>query len=315
VYTTVDVTSYLSGDGTYSLALTSITPKAVSYPSREAGSNRPELIVELGGPGGATPTATWTQPPASTPTATPTNTPPPASATAGPTGTPSATATNTSVAPTATPSATATPVATTPAAPQAVVLNPAADVYVDAARPTINLGSVTILRTYASPEQRSYLRFDVSGLAGQVITRATLRLYANGSSSAGYTVSAVPDTGWSEMAVTYQNMPALGSALGGVASHGGAQYTSVDVTGYVTGEGAYAFALTTTSTKAVSYPSREADSNRPELVLELAPAGGHYDQAQRGRVPGVWAAFGVLPPMALARRARPARRGGGRARV
>jgi hypothetical protein len=308
----VDVTSYINGEGTYSLALVSSLAKAVSYPSREAGSNRPELVIELEAAGSAQ-TDTPTNTPTATPTSTPTDTEP-----AGPTNTPTSTPTDTEPAgptntPTDTPTATDVPPSATPThtspAPQLLTFNPAADAYVNASFPDTNFGSTSILRTYGTPEQRSYLRFNISGLGGQVITRATLRLYANGSSSAGYTVSGVPDTNWAETTLTYNNMPPLGDALGSVASHGGGQYTSVDVTSYVTGEGTFAFALTTGSTKVVSYPSREAGSNRPELVLELAAAGS-AGSAERATTPGLLVLGAVgLGPLAAWQHGRQRRRG------
>jgi hypothetical protein len=302
IYTTVEVTTYITGDGTFSLALTSTTAKVVSYPSREASSNKPELVIELGAGGGPTPTRT----PTATRTATATNTP------LGPTSTPTRTptATSTAAAATATSTSITVPPTATSGAPRSLVLNPAADAYVDANAPSTAYGTSSILRSLAAPEQRSYLRFSVTGLAGQTVTRATLRLYANGSSSSGYTISAVADNSWSETAITYNNIPALGSAVGSVGAHGGAQYTSVDVTSYITGDGTYSLALTTTSTKAVSYPSREAASNRPELVIEYMPASGFAGQAVRGSAPprplatlGAFA-VGLLAVPALARERR-----------
>ena len=66
-----------------------------------------------------------------------------------------------------------------------------ADTYVNASVPASNFGTSSILRTYSSPEQRSYLRFNISGVNGRTVTRAQLRLYANGSSTAGYRVVRV----------------------------------------------------------------------------------------------------------------------------
>jgi hypothetical protein len=197
---------------------------------------------------------------------------------------PANTATPTQTVP-VTPSA--TPTATATAGP-ILTFNPVADAYVDENAPGSNYGTSSILRTYTSPEQRSYLRFSISGLAGRTITRATLRLYANASSSDGYTVSAVPDTAWSETAITYNNLPMLGATINSIGSHGGARYISVDVTSYITGDGVYALALTTASTKVVSYPSREADTNRPELVIEFTgnTAGASSVQQAGGLVAG-----------------------------
>ena len=119
----IDVTSHISGDGPFSLALTSTDSNRISLNSRET-SNAPELVVNVAL--GPTPTATNTVPPTVTPTATatatqtptpfPTNTP---TATNTPTVGPSPTPTNTATA-TATASPTPLPTATTTPSPTAV---------------------------------------------------------------------------------------------------------------------------------------------------------------------------------------------------
>jgi hypothetical protein len=42
----IDVTAYITGNGTYSLALTTPGSTAISMASREAGANAPQLIIE-----------------------------------------------------------------------------------------------------------------------------------------------------------------------------------------------------------------------------------------------------------------------------
>jgi hypothetical protein len=189
---------------------------------------------------------------------------------------PGTTATNLPpVTSTSLPPATATnlppPTATTapPAGTTLLTFAPAADAYVDASSAGSNFGSSAIVRTVNLPEQRSFLRFSVQGLTGRTVTRALLRIYANGSSSAGFQLYGVPYSGWSETGLTFNNMPALGSALGASGAHNHAVWVTVDVTGYITGSGGYTLALVTSSTKAVGYPSREAATNAPQLVLEV----------------------------------------------
>ena len=80
-WTTVDVTAYITGAGTYNLALTVPGSTAISFASREVGNNAPQLVVEI--QGGAAVTATATR----TPTRTPTNAPA-ATATRTPTSAP-----------------------------------------------------------------------------------------------------------------------------------------------------------------------------------------------------------------------------------
>jgi hypothetical protein len=75
VWTTVDVTPYITGNGTYSLALTVPGSTAISFASRETGNKAPQLVVETQGGTAPTATATPTAPAAASPTATRTSTP------------------------------------------------------------------------------------------------------------------------------------------------------------------------------------------------------------------------------------------------
>jgi hypothetical protein len=46
VWISMDVTAYVTGNGTYNLAVTTVGSTAVSLASREAGANAPQLIIE-----------------------------------------------------------------------------------------------------------------------------------------------------------------------------------------------------------------------------------------------------------------------------
>jgi len=119
-----------------------------------------------------------------------------------------------------------------------------------------------------SPIVRSYLRFDIQGLSGAV-TNATLRIYANSSSSAGYSVYSVPDTTWGETTINYNNAPALGSVAGSMGAFTSNAWTTVDITSLVTGNGTISLALTGISDTAISLVSREGGVNAPQLVITL----------------------------------------------
>jgi hypothetical protein len=247
-WVSVDVTSLITGDGLFSLAMTTSSTKAVSYPSDEASTNRPKLVVE------------YTNALAASPTPASTNTPVPTATTVPPTAT--------TVPPTAT---IVPPTATTgaPAGPTTLSLAPVADAYIDAASANSNYGTAPLLRTDASPEQRTYLRFDVQGLAGRPITKVILRLYANGSSKSGFQVQRVDDNSWSETAITYNNRPLTSGPIVESGAHNHAVWVTVDVTSYITGDGSYTLALLTASRKPVGYPSRESSANQPQLVITV----------------------------------------------
>jgi hypothetical protein len=142
-----------------------------------------------------------------------------------------------------------------------------ADAYVGADFPSTNYGLSGTLRTVSSPEYRSYLRFVVSDIGGTV-TNTTLRLYATSSSATGYQIKRVGDQGWEEGTITYANAPAVGALIGSSGNFASGNWTSVNVTSLVTGNGVYDLALTTTSGSNMNFNSRDASSNRPQLVIQ-----------------------------------------------
>jgi len=83
VWTSIDVTAYVTGNGSYNLALTVSGSSAISFASRESGAQSPQLVVVTGAESTATKTPTpsrtptKTRTPATTPTKTPTKTPTP----------------------------------------------------------------------------------------------------------------------------------------------------------------------------------------------------------------------------------------------
>ena len=147
--------------------------------------------------------------------------------------------------------------------------NSVADAYVAGDIPATNYGRSTILRADASPEYRSYLRFHVGDISGTV-TRATLRLYTTSSSAIGYQVKQVNSQSWEEGSINFSNAPAVGSVIGSSGNFASGNWTSVDVTSLITGNGVYDLALTTTSSTVMNFRSRDASSNGPELVIETA---------------------------------------------
>ncbi|MBK8905883.1 MAG: DNRLRE domain-containing protein [Anaerolineaceae bacterium] len=184
----------------------------------------------------------------------------------GPTPTPSntPTATNTPLPP--------TPTNTPGPGGQTLTFNPVADSFTMANRPTSNQGSATTLRLDASPDNNSYLRFDVQGLNGTV-SQATLRVYAQSSSSLGYDVHQVANNTWGETTITYANAPALGSLVNSSGAFSSNGYVEVPVTSFVGGNGLVSFGLSTADSNLITLASRES-GNPPELVVETAGGGG-----------------------------------------
>jgi chitodextrinase len=160
---------------------------------------------------------------------------------------------------------------TTLAMPASLTFPPVADTYVSASSPTTNYGNATTFRLDASPDLHSYLRFQVQGTMGVPITRATLKIYTNTTSSLGVQALGVSNTTWGETTTNYNNAPALGSVLTTSGAVTANTWVSLNITPYITGDGTYSLGVQTTSTSAMSFPSKEAATNKPQLILEFGP--------------------------------------------
>ncbi len=154
---------------------------------------------------------------------------------------------------------------------QGQVLGPVADAYVNESRTGTNAGSGTTLRVRVKSRAsyRSFLRFDLTGLSGTLVS-ARLRLFCTDASTNGGQLYALPDNGWSEMGITWANQPALPAspfaALGPVSVN---TWVELDVTAALGGTPTQVFALAGGSSNSAYYSSREG-SNPPQLVLEIS---------------------------------------------
>jgi chitodextrinase len=163
-----------------------------------------------------------------------------------------------------------TPSGSTPS-PSTLKLSPEADARTAESSPSTNYGGSYLRANGGSePDVDSYLKFTVGGLSGPVQS-AKLRIYAYSGTANGPAVFSTA-TGWSESAITWANRPATTSGAtddkGAIASGSWVEY---DVSSFVTGSGTYSFRLATTSSDGVDIYSREHTeaTRRPELVLTL----------------------------------------------
>lgn len=181
--------------------------------------------------------------------------------------------------PTPEPSPTPTPEPT----PGSLMFVPASDAYVNSSKPDNNYGSSASLRVDASPDTRSYLRFNIQGTVGTV-TSAILRVFADSGSSTGYEVRGVSDNSWTELAITFNTAPVLGSVVGATDRFESGTWTSIDVTSLVAGDGVVNLALTGASNTGIALDSREG-TYPPELLVTtssgslVAVAGTHASVA------------------------------------
>jgi hypothetical protein len=202
-----------------------------------------------------TPTATNTLsvPPSNTPTRTPT-------AAFPPTNTP--TRTNT-------PPATNTLTFTLTLAVSSFTFLPVDDAYIASGSPTTNYGPATTLQVDNSPIKHFLIKFTVSGLNGQQVVSAKLRLYNVDPSSKGGDFYAVSDNSWQEETITWNNAPvALTNLLGSIGSVSIGNWYEVDLTSLISGDGTYSVRISSTSSDGADYSSKEG-ANPPQLVVTV----------------------------------------------
>jgi len=123
-----------------------------------------------------------------------------------------------------------------------------------------------MIRFDADPVVRGYLTFNVQGLNAPIAS-AQLKIYANSSTTVGCKVFAVPNVGWGERTITYNNAPPLGNQIGSIGAFRSSSWITIDVTPLVTGNGTFSLAITGLNATAVSLASRETGANVPLLVV------------------------------------------------
>ncbi len=143
------------------------------------------------------------------------------------------------------------------------------DAYVDLATPaTAKPTSTTLYNVLtATNTQRSYLKFDVTGLSGTV-TNVKLRLWVTDGTDNGAAWYRIADNSWGQATLTWNNAPPplAGSLVGDPAAVAVGAWLEIDITPYVTANGIYSFANLPTSANGEKYSSREG-TNPPQLVI------------------------------------------------
>ncbi|HEU4910604.1 MAG TPA: DNRLRE domain-containing protein [Actinomycetes bacterium] len=164
-----------------------------------------------------------------------------------------------------------------PAATRTLSVTPVADTTVQSDKPTKVNGTSEKLSIDGSPQYFSFLKFAVSGVGTDRVVGARLRVYVQDAGPAGGVFSRVADTSWSESAMTWLNQPAADGTLATLGQVRSRTWYEVDVSALVTGDGVVSVRVSTPSSDKVAFKSREALSQRPELLLTLEPTPDEID--------------------------------------
>ncbi len=153
-----------------------------------------------------------------------------------------------------------------------VTVTPAHDATLMKDFPTVNYGDAVALEADNSPVKSFLTKFTVTGTAGKRIDKAVLRLYVSNASNSGGVFRATTSTSWSQGTVTWATAPvADGVSLGTVPSVTAGRWVEVNLAPLVKGDGTYSIRASSTSTDGAGYNAGEAPSNKPHVVLTVAP--------------------------------------------
>ena len=162
-----------------------------------------------------------------------------------------------------------------------LTLAPTADTYVrDGSTSGQSFGTATVLAVKSNPQvglnRHIFLKFDLSGLTSA--SSAKLRLFGNFTATSGtspVTIHTEDTDSWTEAGLTWDNQPAAGSAVVTVPVGLSAQYWEWDLTAFVqnqiaTGQHTMSLELQNDATTSdpANFNSREAASNKPQLVVQ-----------------------------------------------
>ncbi len=240
------VNSTFTNNGFIIIANTELNDRFM-YMSSDSSTTtqRPKLVIQYT-VGGATSTATQSV------------------ATSSATNTPTLTAT-----PTLTPTRTPTPIGSTPTSITLPTFTPVDDAYIASASPAANYGSGTTLQVDNSPTNHFLIKFDVTGIYGQQVANAKLRIYNVNASSNGGVLYQVTNNTWQEETVTWNTAPAAEPAqLASVGAVSVNNWYEVDLTSLITGDGTYSLRVSSPSTDGADYSSKEG-AHPPQLIVTL----------------------------------------------
>jgi beta-mannanase len=202
----------------------------------------------------------------------------PASPTASPTAvlvTPTASPTVAPATPTASPTVAPTSTVAPPTETSAA-LDAIADTYIDNANPNSTAGGAKpTLSVNGTPVQTTFLRFDLTSLAGKTISTMTLRFKTTSDTGAGSADSSnvkfVSDVLWKEKYMSFNNTVAISETVLGTVPANSAPDTWYEITldpssVQSNAGGQLSIAIEATGSDALLFYSREA-TDKPQLVI------------------------------------------------
>ena len=147
--------------------------------------------------------------------------------------------------------------------PSSFTITPTADSFVRKSSPGTNYGKTTNLRAFLGTE-RSYLKFNVSGLTGPA-RDVRLRLWVTDPSTSGIAVYRAGNS-WTETGITWRNKPGLIAKRATASRATLRTWLEIDLGKAIAGNGTYTFAITGNAATTTRFASRQTGLD-PQLIV------------------------------------------------
>lgn len=174
--------------------------------------------------------------------------------------------------PTDEPTPTPTPISiTVTPSVRTMILNPSADAFVRSTAPNQNFGTNANLRNDSNPNEVSFLKFNLTKLAGKTIKSAKLRIKASDATTKTLTLRRVSTANWSEGGIKFNNRPSFEGVITTFTATSQNQVKELNVIGFVNTRkgGNMTLGITSGGDETGAFYSREsAAANRPQLIVE-----------------------------------------------
>lgn len=152
-------------------------------------------------------------------------------------------------------------------------LYPTDDTFVDAGSTSSNYGTKTYLSIDANPLRYSFLKFDLTHLAG-TSPSAILRIKVTTEMSKGIqNIWFTTSSNWNQSTVTYANRPILNKtvpAIGVINNNNVPGWMDIDLTSAVqqkVGE-IFSIGIDSSSTDGLKFNTKESTADKPTLVIQ-----------------------------------------------
>jgi hypothetical protein len=148
------------------------------------------------------------------------------------------------------------------------IFTPTADTFVNASAPTTSYGTASSMAVDTSPQEQSFLRFDLTNISGRTIEDVRLRMYQTDASPVGGRVFSMTSTSWDET-ITWNTRPAIdGPQLGSFGAVSTGTWYEADLGPLALADGPLSVAMDSTSTNGAQWASRQS-LKQPQLIVEV----------------------------------------------